>query len=199
MDDPCVDDDDHDEDSCLDACLVDTFLEKAGCLHPRLKVLLDVDRVDPSAKGRGDADVCNHNQLSNLLTRNVQAEEADEEGNEIDPGVSLIKRILNGFSNTTAEEARCGCQSPCVRRHIQINRWKDYNHTREEGAEAVINVDQRFFHYKDTATFDFVKMVADLGGYLGLMLGYSAYSIADFIDYLWHLRKQKASEKIEPT
>ena len=66
--------------------------------------------------------------------------------------------------------------------------------------QAVINVHRRFKHYADSATFDFVKMLADLGGYLGLMLGYSAYSIADLIDYLWHLRRQqKAKSKISPS
>ncbi len=62
----------------------------------------------------------------------------------------------------------------------------------------MINVNQRYYHYKDTPTFDFVKMLADLGGYLGLMLGYSAYSIADLIDYVWRLRKSEP-KKPAPT
>ena len=58
----------------------------------------------------------------------------------------------------------------------------------------MINLQPWYKHYEDSATFDFVKMLADLGGYLGLMLGYSAYSIADFVDYLWQLRRQKKAK-----
>ena len=38
-------------------------------------------------------------------------------------------------------------------------------------------------------------MLADIGGYLGLMLGYSAYSIVDFIDYAHEVYKNKEKVK----
>ena len=54
---------------------------------------------------------------------------------------------------------------------------------------------QRYTHYLDDATFDVVKLAADLGGYLGLMLGYSAYSFADLLEYLWRVRKEREKQK----
>ena len=53
----------------------------------------------------------------------------------------------------------------------------------------------RYLLHEDHATFDFVKMLADLGGYLGLMLGYSAYSVADFIDYVWRKMNQRQIQR----
>ncbi len=58
----------------------------------------------------------------------------------------------------------------------------------------MINVNQRYLLYQDSATFDFVKMMADLGGYLGLLLGFSLYSIADLIDFLWKRHRAKSRE-----
>ena len=88
MDEKCSQEVALDEDSCLHACLVDKFVATAGCLHPRLKVLLDEADVmaDGAVSQEDKVDVCSFNNLSNLRTRNLQAEETDQEGNEIDPG-----------------------------------------------------------------------------------------------------------------
>ncbi len=68
--------------------------------------------------------------------------------------------------------------------------------------QAVININQLFYHYEDSPTYKLVKLWADLGGYLGLMLGYCAYNVADLINYLWELKGKRETEALrqqEPT
>ncbi len=62
----------------------------------------------------------------------------------------------------------------------------------------MINVNQRYLLYQDGATFDFVKMMADLGGYFGLLLGFSVYSLADLVDFLWKRRKRAKAREFDP-
>ena len=55
----------------------------------------------------------------------------------------------------------------------------------------------RLLLYEERATFGFFKLLADLGGSLGLFLGYSAYHMADLVDFLWAKREEKRENEKE--
>ncbi len=82
-----MDDDELDEDACLNACLVDKYVNISGCMHPRLKILLEDGLVDGSVNGRSEIRLCNHDNLSNLVTRNLQADQTNGIGKDVDPGM----------------------------------------------------------------------------------------------------------------
>ncbi len=82
----CLKDEHLDEDACLNACLVDKFVNVSGCIHPRLKILLYNRLVNRTENGRDDVQLCNYNNLSNLVTRNLQADQTDGKGKDLDPG-----------------------------------------------------------------------------------------------------------------
>lgn len=49
-------------------------------------------------------------------------------------GISLIKMILSGFSKGSKE--RCGCKKPCRRRHFDIKRWNNHQHSNENNMQV---------------------------------------------------------------
>ncbi len=112
---------------------MDKFIAETGCVHPRLKLLLR--RHGEHTDSRGAIRVCDYHDLSNLLTKNVLPRRTDAGGNEIEPGISLIKKILSGFTKGAKE--RCGCPKPCVRRHFDVKRWKDFAHTNAKDMEVL--------------------------------------------------------------
>ncbi len=75
-------------------------------------------------------------QIIFQLTKNVLPRRTDGRGNEIEPGISLIKKILSGF--TKGDSMRCGCPKPCVRRHFDVKRWKDFAHTNAKDMQVLL-------------------------------------------------------------
>ncbi len=45
-----------------------------------------------------------------------------------------MKRITYGFRN--GQEERCHCPKPCVRRHFEIRRWKQYGHVNKNDTQV---------------------------------------------------------------
>ncbi len=54
------------EDTCLYSCLIDKFIGIARCIHPRLKIMLELGMVNGTGLGRRETPLCDYHLLRKI-------------------------------------------------------------------------------------------------------------------------------------
>ena len=188
------------EDDDLEVCLVKKFDERALCRSKHLEFLV-------AKHGLGDQ-----------LTFQRDCERfRDEAKNE--EYVEIIRDIIDGFTADRAHgnhSARCGIKPPCVARIFRLRLVERFREQRPEKSTFLVRTKITQISTQITVffiSFDFqfenlVKVhsylppksfggfLADIGGHLGLFLGFSAYTVVEILQG-WIAERKKFREEEE--
>ena len=86
----------YNEDNCLYSCLIQRFIDKFGCVHPRLALL-------PQMKDFQDDPICGFIDIFKFMN-NWESSNDQVESEEI--GLTMIKQILEEFNTDEANADR---------------------------------------------------------------------------------------------
>lgn len=106
--------------------------------------------------------------------------------NNICTKCTLRKEVHKLFNQT--REIFKSCLHPCtyVRGQMITSHFEEY--IKAEGTKVLSRLELHFEpavkKTKDFYSYGSLSLFAEVGGYMGLLLGYSVYNFADFIEYL---------------
>ena len=98
---------------------------------------------------------------------------------------STIKAMRIG----TNERKRSKCPNPC--NYIKITTIPSIGHHKKADKLLQFYLQHRIKVHKAYYAYDEVSLLAEIGGYVGLFLGYSVYQITDMFDIFFHSLKRK--------
>ncbi len=193
----------YEEDACLLNCLVEKYWEKFHCLHVRLILALESRGVQDRRRVCDTQDILKRSRdYERKMRTKFKSVPSTWRSEEI--GLVVIKNILAAFNVDDPSEAnRCGCKIPCKKKMLKLRKYdrresraKDGRVSDEDGRVFASIHFQPFvkcftYHYLYSAT----KFVADVGGYLGLFLGLSAFSVVEIVESVLKRRRKKKERK----
>ena len=103
------------EDECLNDCLVKTFVQEFGCLHPRLKLM---KLKNETYKNQKTCVLQDLEPKTAEYSKKLASKKAVEEF-----GLVRIKQILASFKQDHDEKTRCGCPIKCKKSIFSIGMW----------------------------------------------------------------------------
>ncbi len=141
----------HDQDPQISQCLLNHYEDKLACKLPW------------NRKHMKGFDLCQTEEQFNMY----------------------IKMSGKDFSSTSEAEIfkRTGCKPRCFQRHYFDNKISNgnfpYGSNRDGLIFAAFIKSGEFVYEEEVYVYQWLDFIADIGGYLGLWLGFSALSICD--------------------
>ncbi|XP_059097479.1 uncharacterized protein LOC131891828 [Tigriopus californicus] len=162
---PCNDEIDYKMEECLFQCLEVEYIKKYGCRSPKIAI------TGNASQGVLD---CTSKDYRNIYP--------DINSDEMVLGLSeLVAEIqVEDFQRDV-----CKCLPPCEQHSVTSGVNKDENlfESLDIGASTVnLKMPNTVHVYSEYVTYSELQFTSDFGGFLGLFMGLSLYSLHDFIN-----------------
>ncbi len=170
------------EDECLSKCLVTTYVQEFGCIHSRLsrmsilnKTLLEQHKI------------C---LFKDLADKTLEFQKNQDKAVTEEYGLVRIRQILASFHQLTGD-SRCKCKEKCRKKVITVTKLPSGK--QEESPIRFAHFHMRPFVkiYTYHVLYTGTDLVADIGGYLGLFLGFSIFGLVEILERVFLGKKVK--------